>query len=471
MKKIYLLIFSILCLGIGTGKAQYTVLFNFNSTNAQPYGYYPGGSLTLSGNRLYGMIQIGGSLSHWGGVFKIDTNGTNYQELVGFNTANGAAPVGSLLLAGSVLYGMTDGARYGSSWGNVFSLDTNGNIFNNLINFNKTDGEEPQGSLIISGSTLYGMTSGGGVYMDGCIFSIDSNGNNFKVLFDFNGTNGAGPNGDLTLSGGVLYGMTSGGGTHNDGLIFSMDTNGGNYKDLLNFDDTNGAYPYGSLTLVGRRIYGMTQVGGVNDSGCVFSIDTNGSSYKDLLDFNGVNGAYPWGSLTIIGRCMYGMTWEGGANQFGRIFSIDTDGSRYRDMWDFNDTNGGRPEGNNLILSGNVLYGMTTQGGLFGFGVIFKIDTATIATSINKLTTTSTTINVYPNPSNGIFTIQSSVIFGQLSVEIYNVLGQKVNIGMLKQVQHDYEIDLTGQPDGIYLYRVVKEDGSLIGEGKVVIQK
>jgi hypothetical protein len=30
-------------------------------------------------------------------------------------------------------------------------------------------------------------------------------------------------------------------------------------------------------------------------------------------------------------------------------------------------------------------------------------------------------------------------------------------------------IDLSGQPNGIYFYRVLNEEGGLIGEGKVVV--
>jgi len=30
---------------------------------------------------------------------------------------------------------------------------------------------------------------------------------------------------------------------------------------------------------------------------------------------------------------------------------------------------------------------------------------------------------------------------------------------------------MSNQPSGIYLYRVINEDGTLIGEGKVVVQK
>jgi len=42
---------------------------------------------------------------------------------------------------------------------------------------------------------------------------------------------------------------------------------------------------------------------------------------------------------------------------------------------------------------------------------------------------------------------------------------------MLKQVQHDYEINISDQPHGVYLYRVTDETGKLLGEGKFVIEK
>ncbi|HTA26379.1 MAG TPA: T9SS type A sorting domain-containing protein, partial [Bacteroidia bacterium] len=59
----------------------------------------------------------------------------------------------------------------------------------------------------------------------------------------------------------------------------------------------------------------------------------------------------------------------------------------------------------------------------------------------------------------------------QAIVEVYNILGEKVTVATLKQVQGDNLIDLTDQPNGIYLYRVIKEDGSLVGSGKLIIQK
>ena len=88
------------------------------------------------------------------------------------------------------------------------------------------------GSLILSGSTLYGMTCwwrrpGNGV-SDGTVFSIPVGGGTPTVLFSFDGTHGADPQGSLTLSGSTLYGMTVYGGNmslnggYGDGTVFAL---------------------------------------------------------------------------------------------------------------------------------------------------------------------------------------------------------------------------------------------------------
>ena len=236
--------------------------------------------------------------------------------------------------------------------------------FTNILNFNNTNGQYPGGDLILSGKKLFGMTSHGEDGW-GCVLTIDTNGNNYKDIIPFNGTNTNGlyPNGSLVLIGSKLYGMTEYGALNNDGCVFSIDTNGNGYKELLIFNGTNGSEPFGSLIFSKGRLYGMTCYGGSSNLGQIFSLDTNGTAYNDLLDFTGLNGAYPFGSLIISGKKLYGMTDEGGASHYGNVFSIDTNGSGYTDLFDFNGSNGKFPQGS-LILTGKTLFGMTNEGGV-----------------------------------------------------------------------------------------------------------
>lgn len=444
-------------------EAQYNVLLNLNGTvnGANPYG-----SLTLSGNVMYGMTSDGGA-NNDGCIFSINTDGSGYKDLFDFDGKNGQTPYGSLTLSGGVLYGMTN--QGGFYYGCVFSIHTNGSGYKNLLNFG-TDSiytGSPNGSLTLSGKKLFGTATGKNIG-PGSTFSIDTNGTNYKDLSD-----GGAPSGDLILSGNFLYGVTNMGGKHNDGSVFSMDTNGSDYKDILDFNDTNGANPYGSLTLSGNVLYGTTYGGGAHGYGCIFSVHTDGSGYKDMLDFSDTNGANPkCNTLILSGNTLCGMTYYGGAYGKGCIFSINTDGSNYKDLHDFNLTNGGFPYGH-LTLSGNTFYGMTTSGGSYNKGVIFSFTDADLG--VNNTNILHAHVSVYPNPSNGLYIVSlrhaELVSASQPIVEIYNALGEKVLSEALKQVQGDNVINLSNQPNGIYLYRIMSENGNLVGEGKLVIQR
>jgi hypothetical protein len=76
-------------------------------------------------------------------------------------------------------------------------------------------------------------------------------------------------------------------------------------------------------------------------------------------------------------------------------------------------------------------------------------------------------INLYPNPTSGQFTIQWSVVSGWGAVEIYSVLGQRV---YSQSTIHGAQstIDISSQPNGVYLIRILDKDGNLLSQKKVV---
>ena len=465
------------CLGIGTTKAQYTDLVNFTGDN----GAGPVGSLTFSGGLFYGLTQFGGIYDS-GVIFSYDPVGYVYTDLVSFTSIGW--PLGSLTLSGGVFYGMTSEGGANSN-GVIFSYDPIGNVYTDLINFTGTGGSNPgrspQGSLTLSGGVFYGITEGGGATGYGVIFSYNPVGNVYTSLVNFTGTSGSNPggfsSGSLTLSGGVFYGMTSEGGAKDSGVIFSYDPVGNVYTDLINFTGTGGsnpgAWPFGSLTFSGGILYGMTAYGGVNDSGVIFSYDPVGNVYTDLVNFTGTSGSNPGGlpagSLTLSGGTLYGMTSKGGANDNGVIFSYDPVGNLYTDLVNFTGTGGSNPGAwpfGSLALSGGIFYGMTEIGGATDNGVIFSFkDTTTVINNMN----TGAGIKLFPNPNNGGFTIQS--FSNQSSVTIYNLLGEKVLTQTLSAAPVNNSINISDQPDGVYLYRILDEGGGLLNQGNIVIER
>ena len=167
------------------------------------------------------------------------------------------------------------------------------------------------------------------------------------------------PSGGLTLSGTTLYGTTTGGGRGFLGSIFSVGTDGSDYQDLFSFTSgtDNGLEPAGNLTLSGTTLYG-TVAGGAYDYGALFSVGTDGSSYRNVVAFTGTSGAangYGPGDLALSGSTFYGATGGGGYG-FGNVYSVGTDGTNYQSLINFTGT-GGTANGHqpvNVILSGSA---------------------------------------------------------------------------------------------------------------------
>lgn len=268
------------------------------------------------------------------------------------------------------------------------------------------DGSQPDGDLVLSGSTLYGTASSGGANARGVIFSMITNGSNFTVLHTFAPTSFFGTNIDgalpagLVLFGNTLYGTAPHGGTNGVGTVFSVSTSGSNFTVLHTFapyaadpstdDLTNadGAHPSGTVCLAGGVLYGTAENDGTNGWGTVFALNTNGSNFTVLHTFsnNGANdnedGANPAAGLALINDTLYGIASTGGSNGTGTIFAIKTNGDNFAVLHTFATTSGlagltnadGADPAATMIASGNTLYGTTSRSGLAGDGTVFALD-------------------------------------------------------------------------------------------------
>jgi len=79
-------------------------------------------------------------------------------------------------------------------------------------------------------------------------------------------------------------------------------------------------------------------------------------------------------------------------------------------------------------------------------------------------------ISIYPNPNSGAFVVKSEEIVTKSKVEVYNMLGEKVYNAFLPNPTSQYPIDLSGQPSGVYLCRLLSSDGTLIGSEKIILR-
>ncbi len=355
----------------GTG---FTVLRALSSGD----GTWPQGGLVLSGSTLYGTTITGGA-NNYGTIFSINTDGTSFTVLQSIDSAWGYSNC-TLIYSGTTLYGMTMG---GGTPGTIFSIEMDGSGFNVLRTLVTADGTQGIGSLLLSGGTLYGISRSGGANGAGTIFSMAPDGSNYTVLHDLTAsTDGSTSYGSLILSGSTLYGMTHDGGTGGAGTIFSIETDGSSFSSLYHFPrGTQAASPTtlggGSLVVSGNAMYGTTTAGGTLNTGTIFKSNLDGSGLTTLYSFGstGSDGSSPSGTLLVSGNTIYGVTPNGGTSNQGTIYRIDTDGSNYSVLHRFTSFTDGQTPYGGLVISGNTLYGTTYQGGSHGQGSIFSIAT------------------------------------------------------------------------------------------------
>lgn len=100
-------------------------------------------------------------------------------------------------------------------------------------------------------------------------------------------------------------------------------------------------------------------------------------------------------------------------------------------------------------------------------GVLLGIMPAYKGLGIDNVST-SATFKIYPNPSNGIFNVSLENVTGNPQITVYNMLGQQVYTSKLTSV--GTSLNLSNQAKGVYLYRILDENGNSVSNGRLVIQ-
>ncbi len=377
----------------------FTTLLNFASSNN--LGYSPGPKLTLaSNNKLYGVTEFGGA-AEIGSIFEYDPVTDQSDLLYGFDVNSGFYPYAGLLEA-------SDGKLYSIALktvydgvdtynGMFYSFDLSTNTYNPIFKFNSAeDGAGPDGSLMYSENRqkFYGLTYRGGLNDSGAIFEFNPLNNQYTRLYSFeappvtSAESGVAPRASLLeASNGKLYGTAYRGGDNGIGVLYEFDLQSNIYSKKHDFGETLGGTPLGDLMQASNnKIYGMASVGGEGvfmgvsaQAGTIFEYDINTEQYAKIHDFNIESGAFPNGGLIEASNGkLYGMTLDGGLLGGGVIFEFDfTTGFNKLYEFEYNGVDGSRPYGNLLQFDEHTLYGLASEGGANGDGVLFQFNIQT----------------------------------------------------------------------------------------------
>jgi len=376
---------------VATPSAQaqtFKVLYAFSGGSDGGWSY--GDLVPDRKGNLYGTTGYGGSTAcpeGCGVVFKVDKSGKE-TVLYSFTgpPGDGANPLGGLGYTGGNLYGTTafggtGGCQNGgnpSGCGTVFKVDKTGKE-TVLYNFTGTDGRVPlTGTVEDAQGSLYGITYAGGASNLGTVFKLDKSGKE-TVLHSFTGTGGDGayPYAGLLRDPktNLLYGTTEYGGSHGFGTVFMMDTSG---KETVLYSFTGGSdgeYPEAGLVPPADNLSGTTAGGGAYSFGTIFQLSKTGQ-YTVLHSFTGTggDGSNPTGGLVRDHKGnLYGTTLNGGAYGSGTAFELDSAG-RYTILRSFDPSiDGQNPYAVMIQDTKGNLYGTTIRLGPSGWGTVFKL--------------------------------------------------------------------------------------------------
>ena len=412
-----------------------TVLHSF-AGRAQGDGETPVGLIQGRDGRLYGTTRSGGQFGD-GTVYSIDLTG-DYRVLHGFNASvDGAQPESDLLHA-------SDGNFYGvtrsPTASRLFRIDSSGNFtpLNDLTGFSP-------GALSEAGGRLFIPTAAGGIDNGGTVLAKDLAETALTLFFDFTVGQGAAgsPNGIIQSRNGLFYGTSAPlgapGNVRTLGTVFVMDAAGerttlhtfdtdisphtdastprsnlfegadGNFYGTTNSQGQSGTppgqvytlTPAGDLTTIASaynlqdgviqardgRLYGVTSIGLENTStgrGTVFRVEADGT-LTVLHRFDGTDTDTPLAELLETNDgSLYGVTSGGPSPQsHGTIFRVDPATGLLTIVYRFRGPDGSKPLGRLTRGTDGLIYGTTSNGGVYGSGTVFSFDSAGALTTLH----------------------------------------------------------------------------------------
>ena len=120
---------------------------------------------------------------------------------------------------------------------------------------------------------------------------------------------------------------------------------------------------------------------------------------------------------------LYGTTTQGGAYSYGVLFQYNISTATYVDKFDFANGNGSSPLASLMQASDGMLYGITNQGGANCYGVLFQYNTSS-STYIDKFDFAGTSGG---SPNGSLIQAADGMFYGMTSQ------GGTNNIGVIYQ--------------------------------------
>ena len=460
------------------------------------------GALVEVNGKFYGVTSKGGK-KNMGTLFEYDRATGTYTRRFEFDGANGNCFQCGIIDGGNgKLFGFTD--RGGIYQGGVlFQYNLQTHVFSKLLDLSYYSlGSTPRAVAILGNNKLYAVTAAGGSGNSGTLAEFDFLTGKGVKKFDFNdNTTGSDPISLISSLSGKLYGVNKTGGPKGSGVLFEFDPASGVFTNKVNFDYTNvniGYIPTGLVSGAGGKLYGWVSRS-IAPYKTVFEFDSSTGSYSILnTSSEGDSLGEPYGCLIFANGKLYGRQinlnytskkrvifefniatkklTNKSANDLTSIYysssdydarlSVGADGNLYgfeknsgtysngyffkfdvatgaeKKLFDFTTvSNGSKPLGTLTNGADGKLYGITPEGGNYGYGTLFEYDP--ITKKLTKKYDFPSDFASVPNSSlvlaaNGRFYGSTGsagvVLYGSGTIFEYDPLSERV------EIVYDFEV-------------------------------
>lgn len=475
-----------------TGKFTKQIDFKDSTNGSSPY--FP--PVQGPNGKLYGTTPRGGKYNA-GTLYEFDpVNNILITKIHFAKDSNGYSPDGLVFASNQKLYGVLNGG--GSNYSGVlFEYDPLTNMRFNLASF-------PNHSFIFiahdgwmqaKNGKLYGVRSGhtyAPLTFTGALYEYDIAKDTLieKMIFDYSPTGDLPSGTPVEAPNGRLYGVTAAGGKYGRGVIYEYDIKTNSYyKPFELNDDKEGLSPNGTLLLASNgKLYG-TADGGLQNRGVLFEYDYINKTYTKKFDFTGPNGFIPYSEMggnlievckpvdsvvipSSVAICVNsGFTIQSGFPRNGYTFQWYKDGT---------------PIPLATFEFFQIASVQFSDAGMYSCKISNSCNTA--QTSYSELTvlpandpscggnaveenTFNSLIELFPNPATDEFNIRiDDISIKHLNIELLDVLGRSVHREKITGSDSGSPISISQLENGMYWVRISNEMNSIFVNRKLIKQ-
>ena len=283
------------------------------------------------------------------------------------------------------LYGVASASNGGAGSGDLFMLAySNGHYqFRVLHSFNGQDGRTCQTTPTVDGAgNIFGVCGQGGGVDQGTLW-VYTHAGKFIHLFSFGASNGTMPQDRVAADNkGNIYGTAYTSGPGNSGTLWQYSTTQSSFTILHSFQDRDdgGILSSGPLLDQNGVLWGTTDFGPscyYCGDGTAWNYDLSTGTFTTFLDFDSTGVRSPQSHFTIDKQGnLFGSAYAPpGGLGCGLIYELPKD-NNYQPVvideysGDFAPCN---PDGGLTFDKRGNLLGVTSNGGQYGYGVVFGL--------------------------------------------------------------------------------------------------